>query len=257
MKRETGWGKVSDWYDGVVEDDNSYQKKVILPNLIRIIEINKDERILDLACGQGFFSIELAKSGARVVGVDIGRSLVEIAKKKSEENGINVKFLVSPSDDLSELPSSNFEKVVIVLALQNIEKMNETLSEVSRVLVPRGNLYIVLNHPVLRNAGETEWGYDEEEKIQYRRLNSYMSEKTHEIVMNPGGRGKREVTYSFHRPLQVYFKALRKAGFAVTRLEEWISHKESEDGPRKLAEDQARKEFPMFLALECKKLKSE
>jgi hypothetical protein len=49
-------------------------------------------------------------------------------------------------------------------------------------------------------------------------------------------------------------KALSKHRFAITRIEEWISHKESEKGPRKEAEDRARKEFPLFLAIEVRRL---
>ncbi len=40
---------------------------------------------------------------------------------------------------------------------------------------------------------------------------------------------------------------LAKHGFAVTRLEEWISNKKSQKGPRVTAEDKARKEIPLFL----------
>ena len=71
--------------------------------------------------------------------------------------------------------------------------------------------------------------------------------------MNPG-QVKSEKTISFHHPLQFYFKALEKAGFVVTRLEEWTSHKESEKGPRAGAENRARKEFPLFLFLEAVKV---
>ena len=55
-------------------------------------------------------------------------------------------------------------------------------------------------------------------------------------------------------PLQVYFKALKRAGFAVTGLEEWISNKKSEAGPRAKAEDKARKEIPLFMMIEATKL---
>lgn len=70
--------------------------------------------------------------------------------------------------------------------------------------------------------------------------------------MNPGQvkEGKMpEKTVSFHRPLQSYFKFLQKSGFAVSRLEEWNSHRKSELGKRSKAEDTARKEIPLFLAL--------
>ena len=50
-----------------------------------------------------------------------------------------------------------------------------------------------------------------------------------------------------------YFKQLQKAGFLVSRLEEWVSHKTSEAGPREAAENRARNEFPLFLFLEAVK----
>jgi hypothetical protein len=54
--------------------------------------------------------------------------------------------------------------------------------------------------------------------------------------------------------MQDYMKALSSAGFAITRIEEWISHKKSEKGPRQEAEDRARKEFPLFLAIEARRI---
>ena len=74
--------------------------------------------------------------------------------------------------------------------------------------------------------------------------------------MHPGkaARGeKTQETYSFHRPLQVYAKILANAGFVIARIEEWESHRESEKGPRREAEDRARKEFPLFLAIVAEK----
>ena len=71
--------------------------------------------------------------------------------------------------------------------------------------------------------------------------------------MHPG-QTKRNTTISFHRPIQAYSKSLANAGFAISRIEEWMSHRESERGPRKSAEDHARREIPLFMCLECIKL---
>ena len=69
--------------------------------------------------------------------------------------------------------------------------------------------------------------------------------------MHPGDNPK-EVTTSFHRPLQFYSKSLFKNGFCITRIEEWNSFKKSEPGPRAQAEDKARKEIPLFLFIETR-----
>ena len=109
-----------------------------------------------------------------------------------------------------------------------------------------------MNHPAFRAPKVSSWQWDEKEWAQYRRMDAYLSEFQTEIDMNPGQK-KSEKTVSFHRSLQWYFKMLRKNGFAVTKLEEWISHREPTRGPRFAAEDKARKEFPLFLFLEGKK----
>ena len=122
------------------------------------------------------------------------------------------------------------------------------------MLKPGGKLFIVMNHPAFRVPKRSGWGWDDATKSQYRRVDAYLSESKEEIVMNPGkeaaGVAPAAKTVSFHRPLQLYFKKLQKAGFAVSRLEECNSHKESQPGPRGAEENRIRKEIPMFLCLE-------
>ena len=83
-----------------------------------------------------------------------------------------------------------------------------------------------------------------------------MSEISQDVDMTQGvtDQKRKKFTLTFHRPLQNYFKAFAKAGLVTMRLEEWVSHKTSDKGPRKQAEDTARKEIPLFLCLELKKL---
>ncbi|MDD5068837.1 MAG: class I SAM-dependent methyltransferase [Candidatus Pacebacteria bacterium] len=250
-KKDTSWGNVAGWYDELLsKDSDSYQSKVILPNLLRLMEIKKGEWIFDIACGQGFFSREFVKAGANVVGSDIAPELIAIAKKDAPKEAI---FHVAPSDDISFEENESFDKVVCILALQNIEKLSETLAEASRILRKTGKLYLVLNHPAFRIPQKSGWEFDEKKKIQFRRVDEYLSESRTEIDMHPGQK-ESEHTVSFHRSLQVYFKMFRKNNLAVTRLEEWISHKASQKGPRAVAEDKARKEIPLFLFLEIVKI---
>ncbi|MFA5987946.1 MAG: methyltransferase domain-containing protein [Candidatus Paceibacterota bacterium] len=246
---KTSWGKVASWYSGMVEDDSgSYQKDLILPNLLRLMKIQPDENILDLACGQGFFSREFKKGGANVVGADIAPELIKIAKDKSAD----IKYLVVPADKLS-VEDRKFDKATIVLAIQNIENVAGTFSECSRVLKKDGQLFIVMNHPSFRIPKKTSWGWDEKLGIQYRRVDSYLFESQTQIDMHPGEK-RREFTITFHRPLQYYVKHLAKAGFAIVGLEEWNSNKVSDSGPRAGAENTARKEIPMFMTIIARKI---
>ena len=247
MAINTSWNNVADWYDEMLEGKETYQSRVILPNILRVLELKKGECLLDLACGQGFFSREFEKAGAKVSGADISPRLILCAKENSPKG---IDFRVGSADKLDFFESDFFDKVVIILALQNIENISGAISECRRVLKAKGKVYIVLNHPAFRIPKQSEWGWDNEKKVQYRRVDKYMSESRARIDMRPGAKEK-ETTHAFHRPLQAYFKILGKNGFSITRLEEWISHKESEPGIRKEAEDTARKEIPLFLFLEA------
>lgn len=259
MKREeTSWGGVSDWYDELLKTDgDSYQAQVILPNLLRLLDLKAGIRVLDLACGQGFFSKAFAEAGARVIGADISPELIEKAKK----NAPKAEFAVSSADSL-DFPDKSFDIITINLAIQNIENVKGVFSESFRLLRPTGRLFIVMNHPAFRIPKKSSWNFDENAKKQYRRIDSYLSESKEKIDMNPGGADNidgggtntKKFTVSFHRPLQFYFKLLNNAGFSITRLEEWISDKKSQAGPRQKEEDRIRKEFPMFLFLEAKKI---
>jgi hypothetical protein len=73
--------------------------------------------------------------------------------------------------------------------------------------------------------------------------------------MKPGSKDKNlnQTTVSFHRPIQYYTKLFAATGFVVARLEEWISHRRSSDGPRQKEEDRMRSEIPLFLFMEIRK----
>jgi len=253
-QKTTSWGSVASWYDGLIEGkQGTYQADLILPNLLRLVTPKDGDRILDIACGQGFFSRAFADKGATVVGADISKELIGLARKHPSQR---VSFDVAPADELAFAADASFDKAVIVLALQNIENFGGALNAASRILKKGGRLFLVLNHPAFRVPKNSTWEWDEKLGKQYRRIGAYMSEAKIEIDMNPGvaSAKAKKATMSFHRPLQSYFKALGKAGLAVTRFEEWVSGKESKPGARAAEENRMRHEIPIFLFLEATKI---
>jgi len=249
--RKTSWGSVAQgWHQSLVERTDSYHASVVAPNLLRVLKPAQGMRVLDIGCGDGFITREIASFGAEIVGTDISPEMVKLAQKAAAPNE---QYVAASAEKLSFAQDASFDAATIVLALQNIEHLDAALFEAARVLRSGGRFLIVLNHPAFRIPKRTMWGWDNEAMVQYRRLDAYMSESREKIDMEPGKGGKGAHTYSFHRPLQVYVKALVKAGFVIDGLEEWISHKKSEAGPRAKAEDTARKEFPLFLLLACRK----
>lgn len=248
--KDTSWNAVADWYDSVVNEKGSYQREIILPNILRLIGDVKGKRVLDIASGQGLFSHALAEAGAEVTGLELSPELVKLAQERA---GKQETFIVGSAEKFPDtIQRASYDIALCVLALQNIKNFDALISEAAQALANKGALLLVLNHPCFRIPKRSEWGFDESKKIQYRRLDGYLSESSEAIRMHPG-KEKSPETISFHRSLQLYFKSFAKHGFYVERLEEWNSNKVSETGPRKSAEDKARKEFPLFLFLGLRK----
>lgn len=250
--KDTSWNKVASWYDELLKNDDSYQAKVILPNLLRFLELKKGEKVYDLACGQGYFANIFAHVGAEVVASDLSKKLIETAKKDSKEK---ILFYITPAHRAQFLKDNSIDTIVVVLAIQNIENVNEVFAECKRILKKDGRMVLVLNHPAFRVPQASDWNFFD--GVQSRIVSKYLSESKLSIDMTPGEKNikKKITTISFHRSLQYYVKLFSKNGLAITRLEEWISHKQSGTGPRQIAEDKARKEIPMFMCLEVKNIK--
>jgi SAM-dependent methyltransferase len=247
-EKTTSWGGVADWYAKLLSGEGTYQSTLILPNTLRLLGLKPGMQLLDIACGPGYFAGHFMKTGARVTGVDISRELIRIAEAAHP----NATFHVAPADSLPFLEAAEFDRITVILAIQNIEDVAGVFTECARVLKPEGKLLVVMNHPAFRIPRASSWGWDEASKTQYRRLDSYLSEARIKIEMHPGSDPLNR-TITFHRPLQFYVKALGKAGLTITRLEEWNSNRKSEAGPRAEAENRARKEIPLFLCLEATK----
>ncbi|MFA7000147.1 MAG: methyltransferase domain-containing protein [Candidatus Paceibacterota bacterium] len=250
-KKDTSWNSVASWYDELLKGDDSYQAKVILPNLLRVLDLKKREAVYDLACGQGYFANIFAHIGANVVASDLSKNLIETAKKNSVEK---VNFYISPAHKAQFLKDNTIDTIVVVLAIQNIENIGDVFSECKRVLKKDGRIVLVLNHPAFRVPQGSDWNFLN--GVQSRIVSQYLSPSKIYIDMTPGEKNpkKKIKTITFHRSLQDYMKLFSKNGFAITRLEEWISHKQSSSGPRQLAEDKARKEIPMFMCIEVRNI---
>ncbi len=214
MKRDTSWSNVAAWYFEHLATDDSYHKRVIVPNLTRAMNIQKGEYVLDLACGTGFFSEIFQSLGAQVTGIDISPELIELAIAHASKS---ISFHVAPSDNVKAVAAGSIDKVACVLAIQNIKALRETFSECRRMLRAGGKMYIVMNYrafriPVLqagdlmsRRSGSTGGS-----------TNIFQSELPKSACIE--GPSPMKKNGLFHRPLQVYMKALASVGFAVTRL---------------------------------------
>jgi SAM-dependent methyltransferase len=250
MKR-TSWQPVSGWYDTAVGAEGDYtHREIVIPNTVRMLDLVSGARLVDLGCGQGILARSIPRTIA-YTGIDIAPALISAARIRDQ----NPAHRYYVGDATGKLPVADreFTHAAAVLALDNIEHPDRLMGTASDHLRPGGCFLFVINHPCFRIPRQSGWEIDERNKIQYRRLNRYLSPLSIPITAHPGKGQSSPVTWTFHYPVGQYVRWLSETGFATVDMEEWVSVKHSV-GKAASMENRARAEFPLFLAVKARKL---
>ena len=134
--------------------DKSWRSKSV-----RQIMSGNPKVVLDIACGTGDFSIELAQKGVeKVIGVDISEGMMKIGMEKVNALGLSdrISMHVDDSESLS-LADNSVDAVSVAFGVRNFEHLQLGLNEMNRVIRPGGTVNVlelsVPSNPVLL------WGY--------------------------------------------------------------------------------------------------
>lgn len=240
----SGWNDVAQWYDGWVGKQGSYfHQKLAIPTLLKSLDLDATQQVLDVGCGSGVLAPHIAKSQVHYTGIDISQKLIQKARQYHKAHG---NFLVCDSRKMRNyLPQSAYDVTVFLLSIQDMNPLDKVISNVAYCLKTGGTLAILMTHPCFRIPRQSGWGHEKSKKLQYRRIDRYLTPL--KIPMKQHNRG---VTISFHRPLSAYINTLADYGFVIDKLDEITTF---ESGTSK-AEKRANDEFPIFMLLRAKKL---
>lgn len=245
------WDEADRWYASLVgEKGHHYHQSILLPNILKLLDLKENSSLLDLGCGSGVLARHLPKD-VEYVGVDSAKGLLDQAKRLTKHGF----FIHADVSRTLPIEKRDFDCAIFILSLQNMENGLGAIRQAANHLKIDGRLLLVLNHPCFRIPRQSDWGFDETMKLQYRRVNTYMSALKIPIAMNPSRKEKSPTTISFHHPLSTYCEWLTSNGLVITSMKEWCSDKQSEGG-RARAENRARKEIPLFLAILAQKINS-
>jgi 2-polyprenyl-3-methyl-5-hydroxy-6-metoxy-1,4-benzoquinol methylase len=139
------------WYEelfenyGIKYDEENFAQGTIgeCDFIEKEIGYNRAARILDIGCGTGRHSIELAKRGYTVVGVDLSESLLKRAKEKACERKLQIRFQKHDARNLPFL--QEFDLIIMIcegaFSLMESDEMNfRILQNAANALLPRGKL---------------------------------------------------------------------------------------------------------------------
>src|SRR6516162_6053212 len=105
------------------------------------LHITPQMRVLDLGCGDGTTAVPIARLGARVLGIDIARNLVEAGNKRAVALGLrNLRFQEGDASNLQDVVDNYFDLTLSVFGAMFAPKPFEVAREMVRVTRPGGRI---------------------------------------------------------------------------------------------------------------------
>ena len=121
--------------------DKGWRKKAVR----EIVDTDEELEILDVACGTGDFTIEIAQKaapGSRIIGIDLSEGMMKIGRQKIKAAGVDA---IMVQGDCEQLPykENTFHRISVGFGVRNFENLEIGLKEMFRVLRRNGKLIIV------------------------------------------------------------------------------------------------------------------
>jgi SAM-dependent methyltransferase len=228
------WDRNADlWAEQVRKGWDYYREHFNNPAFFEFVGAVTGKAALDAGCGEGYNTRLLARSGARVTGVDISKKMVELARREEEKEPLGIRYEVASFSDLSLFDDECFDLVVSFMALMDGPDFGGASREIFSVLRPGGELIFSIIHPCFMTKG---YGWLDEDDSGYATkltVADYFRRQPYVERWRFKGRAPKDVrpfaVPVFPRTLSEYVNTLIRAGFV---LEEIAEPRPSEDACR-------------------------
>ena len=133
-------------------DEYRFDKLHYLPRLVDFSSF-KGQRLLEVGCGIGTDLVRFAKGGARVTGIDLAQTAIDLARKNFELNGVTAEELRVANGEALPYPDASFDAVYGHGVIQYTADPAQLIRECHRVLKPGGTaIFMVYNRVSWLNA---------------------------------------------------------------------------------------------------------
>jgi 2-polyprenyl-3-methyl-5-hydroxy-6-metoxy-1,4-benzoquinol methylase len=137
-------------YDAVADTYAAGPDDLTNPATAALLELTgpvAGQRVLDLACGHGLVTRELARAGAVVTGLDLSASLLERARSLESEAPLGIRYVHASATAVDVLAGERFDAVVCNYGLSDIDDLDGACATVARLLEPGGRFVFSILHP--------------------------------------------------------------------------------------------------------------
>jgi SAM-dependent methyltransferase len=225
---------VADFYEASFSDLTDPVMLALLDNLGPPAGL----RLLDIACGHGRVTRELARHGATVTGVDLSRALLDKAEAVEAAEPLGVQYVHGDAASVAGLHDAAFDAVVCNFGLSDIDNLDGALATVHRALRPGGSFVFSILHPCFPGTATMSGSWPSTGRYY---------DEGYWLADGAASSLRRQVGAN-HRTLSTYLNTLNRHGLRLTELSEPAPPFEWTTNDRR---DSVR--FPVFLVARCGK----
>jgi len=99
------------------------------------------KHVVDVGCGGGILSEAMARSGARVVGLDLGEAPLAVARLHGIESGVEVDYRCCAVEELAEKVPGEFDVVTCLEMLEHVPEPDSVVNACARLVKPGGHVF--------------------------------------------------------------------------------------------------------------------
>eukprot|EP01125_Pyxidicula_operculata_P017598 TRINITY_DN6174_c0_g1_i2.p1 TRINITY_DN6174_c0_g1~~TRINITY_DN6174_c0_g1_i2.p1 ORF type:complete len:256 (+),score=51.75 TRINITY_DN6174_c0_g1_i2:22-789(+) len=224
---EKRWNELSPEWEQCIGDDGDTNRIECSDNVLwELIKVATGERdtsnltVLDAGCGTGYLTTKLAKQGYNVIGVDVSSNQLGFAEKRVSKFEMNhkVKLIRESLDSMVSVESNSIDIVVSNYVLMDLEKYDDAIKEIHRVMKPSGKAVIIFLHPCFsspklsKESDKSKWIYWPHKNHQQ----NYFKENMYETSWGPFS----HPFIHYHRPLSSYWKSFTNNNLNIKMFDE-------------------------------------
>ena len=239
------WEQIAeDW--AAHADTNDYRNVFLIPITFSLLGEVADKKVLDVGCGEGGYTRILASNGSRVTGIDGSAKLIDIARRRAEEEHLAITYEVRNANSLHGIDDASFDIALAAMSLMDVEDYSGAVAEIHRVLRKGGEFLMSISHPCFTGRG-SRWLRNADGEIDHYAIDNYMEREAWEEFVTD--RFSRPVLFR-HMPLEGFISPLLECGFRLDLF------KEPTPAPEQILKSERLKRLnrvPLFLFMKWSK----
>lgn len=214
------------WDEHVGPQGNEFHRLLVAPAQMRLLRLAPRQRVIELACGNGQFSREMALAGAVVTASDFSRVFVERARGHASGAGLSIDYRIADVTDEKQVLAlgdrGSFDAAVCTMAIHDIADIGPMAAALRALLRPGGCFVFSVMHPAFNatNPVFVAETTDEDGNITTRyalKISEYQDRPPERGI---GIIGQPEAHWYFPRTLAELLGPFLRTGWVLDGLEE-------------------------------------